>query len=59
MDYTPSSIEFEADIKNAMTNYVPGELSINVEQYPKVEIEYMGEPMYVPPSAAPGYERER
>lgn len=59
MKYTPSSIEFEADIKNAKTNYVPGELAINVEQYPKVEIEYMGDPMYVPPSAAPGYEAER
>lgn len=58
MKYTPSSIEFEADLRNAMTNYVPGELSINVEQYPKVEIEYMGEPMYVPPSAKPGYEVE-
>lgn len=59
MKYTPSSIEFEADIKNAETNYVPGELAINVEQYPKVEIEYMGDPIYVPPSAAPGYEAER
>lgn len=36
--------------------YVPGELNINVEQYPKVEIEYVGEPMYVPPSASPEYE---
>lgn len=59
MKYTPSSIEFEADIKKAKTNYVPGELAINVEQYPKVEIEYMGDPLYVPPSAAPGYEAER
>ena len=36
--------------------YVPGELAINVEQYPKVEIEYVGEPLYVPPSANPSYE---
>ena len=33
-----------------------GELNVNVEQYPKVEIEYVGEPMYVPPSANPSYE---
>ena len=36
--------------------YVPGELRVDVEQYPKVDIEYMGEPMYVPPSANPAHE---
>ena len=56
IDYTPSRIEFDPqpDIQDAV--YVPGELNINVEQYPKVEIEYIGEPMYVPPSASPEYE---
>ena len=56
IDYTPSRIEFDPqpDMQDAV--YVPGELNINVEQYPKVEIEYVGEPMYVPPSASPEYE---
>ena len=44
----------QPDMQEAV--YVPGELNINVEQYPKVEIEYVGEPMYVPPSASPEYE---
>lgn len=58
VDYTPSKLEFQADLKDAQMSYVPGELSINVEQYPKVDIEYQGDPRYVPPSAAPGYEGE-
>ncbi len=40
---------FEAD-------YVPGKLEINIEQYPKVEIEYVADPLYVPPRANPNYE---
>ena len=53
VDFTPAQVEFEPQVQEPSARYVPGELSVNVEQYPKVEIEYMGEPMYVPPSANP------
>jgi hypothetical protein len=33
----------------------PGTVEINVAQYGKVEIEYVGDPIYVPPSANPNY----
>lgn len=56
IDYTPAQVEFNPQVTEPPAEYVPGELSVNVEQYPKVEIEYMGEPMYVPPSANPAYE---
>lgn len=56
IDYTPAEVEFTPRIQEPSAVYVPGELSVNVEQYPKVEIEYMGEPLYVPPSASPAYE---
>lgn len=56
MDYTPSKIEFDPQVDFTRSTYVPGELEINVEQFPKVEIEYVGEPLYVPPSASPNYE---
>ena len=36
--------------------YVPGELKISVEQRPKVEIEYVGEPIYFPRSAGQEHE---
>jgi len=34
----------------------PGSVEINVAQHPSVVIEYVGEPIYVPPSANPNYE---
>lgn len=56
IDYTPAQVEFLPQTETKPAVYIPGELNVNVEQYPKVEIEYVGEPMYVPPSANPSYE---
>ena len=49
-------MNFEPKVQKTESVYVPGELNVNVEQYPRVDIEYIGEPMYVPPSANPAYE---
>jgi hypothetical protein len=35
--------------------YTPASIEYHVKQYPKLEIEYIGKPMYVPPSASPDY----
>lgn len=56
IDYTPAQVEFKPQVQEPPAAYVPGELRVDVEQYPKVDIEYMGEPMYVPPSANPAHE---
>ena len=56
VDFTPASVDFKPMVQKTEAVYVPGELNVNVEQYPKVDIEYIGEPMYVPPSANPAYE---
>ena len=58
ISWTPTdlAIDFTPHVQGTSAVYVPGELNVNVEQYPKVEIEYMGEPLYVPPSASPAYE---
>ncbi|EEQ58970.1 DUF6470 family protein [Enterocloster sp. OA13] len=56
IDYTPAQVEFRPQVQEPPATYVPGELRVDVEQYPKVDIEYMGEPMYVPPSANPAHE---
>lgn len=40
----------------AKLEFVPGTVEFIVNQRPKVEIEYTGEPIYFPRSAAPGYE---
>ena len=53
IDFAPAQLAFDPQVQEPAARYVPGELSVNVEQYPKVEIEYMGDPIYVPPSANP------
>lgn len=56
--YDPGSLQFDWQImKNAM-DYIPGKFQVNITQYPKVQIEYLGKPTYVPPSAAPDYQGE-
>ncbi|MBU3878573.1 hypothetical protein HGO97_022505 [Faecalicatena sp. AGMB00832] len=56
IDYTPGKVEFEPKVDFSAGNYVPGKLEVNVEQFPKVEIEYVADPLYVPPRANPNYE---
>lgn len=58
IDFAPAQVEFSPQVQEPSAEYVPGELRVNVEQYPKVEIEYLGEPMYVPPSANPASNAE-
>lgn len=59
LDYEPVELSMEPQVIPVETTFVPGGLSIEIIQYPKVEIEYLGEPMYVPPSANPNYEEEK
>lgn len=35
--------------------FTPASVEFHVKQYPKLEIEYVGKPLYVPPSASPDY----
>lgn len=48
-----TSIDWQV-MKNTM-DYVPGKFKMDILQYPKIQIEYLGEPNYVPPSANPNY----
>lgn len=58
VEFTPRMVDGEKNVGKAERSmeYVPGELKISVEQRPKVEIEYVGEPIYFPRSAAQGHE---
>lgn len=55
------SIHYQMDELNmdwdttGLTNFefIPGKIEFDVKQLPKVEIEYLGGPIYVPPSADP------
>ena len=56
IQYDPAQLEMDWNIQKNVMQYYPGEFSIEVVQYPRVDIEYLGGFMYVPPSAEPGYE---
>ena len=43
------------EMRNSL-NYVPGDVRISILQHPGIEIEYLGSPLYMPPSADPNYE---
>lgn len=52
----PGSTSTEWEVSKNVLSYVPGKFQMIIKQYPKVQIEYLGQPNYVPPSAAPNYE---
>ena len=38
--------------------FTPGSIEFRIKQYPKTEIEYIGRPHYIPPSADPEYDED-
>ena len=55
-DYSMDKLNFDWNINTRpKLEYHPGGIEFTVSQYPKVIIEYVGGPMYVPPSADPNY----
>ncbi|MEG2144619.1 MAG: DUF6470 family protein [Oscillospiraceae bacterium] len=56
MDYEPAVLTKEPQITPLEQKFTPSKINVNIEQYPEVKIEYVGDPIYVPPSANPNYE---
>lgn len=62
-DAAELNIKFEMDklnfdwrLSSNEFKFTPGDIEISVKQQPDVVIKYIGEPLYVPPSANPNYE---
>ncbi len=55
INYDPGTLNFDWKLMSCTMNYIPSSFQFNVTQYPKVNIEYLGEPTYVPPSSKPSY----
>lgn len=53
--YEPAKVKTEWQAAKFTMEFVPSRYKMDILQYPKVEIEYIGGPMYVPPSANPNY----
>ncbi|WRS26704.1 DUF6470 family protein [Oscillospiraceae bacterium MB08-C2-2] len=57
MQYTPDVLNYDWHIQQRpQMEYVPGKVEVTVTQYPSVNIEFIGEPVYAPPSANPNYQ---
>lgn len=57
INYRADQLNMDWDVSpTASMEFVPGSIEFIVNQKPKVEIEYVGEPIYFPRNAAPGYE---
>lgn len=55
-DYTMDKLTFDWNVNpRPQLEYLPGSIEFSVTQYPQVIIEYIGSPIYVPPSADPSY----
>ncbi len=58
-DYSPDELHYDWNVDlTPPLEYVPASIEFTVTQYPEVIIEYIGSPIYVPPSADPNYEEK-
>lgn len=55
MNYEKDKLDFNWHIERPIINYILGSVEFIVTEYPKVEINYIGTPIFVPPSANPNY----
>lgn len=56
IEYHMGSQDFDWDVQPDLPmEFIPGSVEFIVRDKPRVEIEYLGDPIYVPPSANPNY----
>lgn len=55
IEYAIDKLNFEWKVMNGNFEFIPGNIEISITQQPDVVIEYVGSPIYVPPSADPQY----
>lgn len=56
INYEMDKLSFDLKIQNGNFEFIPGNIEMSITQRPDVVIEYIGGPLYVPPSADPNYE---
>ena len=54
--YEMDKLNFDWRMNDSNVEFIPGNIEFTVTQQPDVIIKYIGGPVYVPPSAEPGYE---
>lgn len=56
MNFNPGEVRADWCVGQARLDYSPPSFQVNFTQYPSIQIEYLGDPLYVPPSANPHYD---
>lgn len=56
IDYQLDKMNFDWRMQQGSLEFIPGSIEILISQKPEIRIEYIGDPLYVPPSADPKYE---
>nr|WP_294680604.1 DUF6470 family protein [uncultured Anaerotignum sp.] len=56
IDYQLDKMNFDWRLQQGSLEFIPGSIEILISQKPEIHIEYIGDPLYVPPSADPNYE---
>lgn len=56
INYEMDKLNFDLKVANGNFEFIPGDIEMSITQHPDVLIEYVGGPIYVPPSADPNYE---
>lgn len=55
MNFEMDKLDFDWNIERPKINFVPGSIEFIIKEYARVEINYKGTPIFVPPSANPNY----
>ena len=56
IQYEMDKLNFDLKVEQGNFKFIPGDIQLSITQHPDVLIEYIGGPLYVPPSADPNYE---
>ncbi|MCI8645237.1 MAG: hypothetical protein HFE76_00255 [Firmicutes bacterium] len=51
IEYEMDKLNFDLRVDQGRVEFIPGSIEMTINQYPEVNIEYVGDPIYVPPSA--------
>lgn len=55
MRYEMDQLAFDWRTNRPEMTFIPGSIEFQIKEYPRLIIEYVGEPIYVPPSSNPDY----
>lgn len=55
MNFTMDELDFDWNVERPQINFIPGSIEFIINELPRVEINYTGTPIFVPPSSNPNY----